>query len=168
VSRGVRGQAAVRRILDTARDAGPPGEDPEYGRGIVNARAAVAGVGGGGGGGGSGGGPGGAPGGGGSSSAFAATTFRKRARATLRRGIRVRVRAPRSGRVRVRVTARRQTIARGSRRVQGGVTRVVTARLTRYGRRLVRRATPIAARVRVRRPGESYTRVMRIRIVRRS
>jgi subtilisin family serine protease len=170
VGLGVRGQAAARRIVETARDAGPPGADPEYGRGIVNARAAVAGLGGSGGagGGGAGGGAGGGPGGGGSTPAFASTTFRKRAKATLRRGIRVRVRAPRSGRVRVRVTARGRTIARGSRRVQGGVTRVVTARLTRYGRRLVRRATPLRARVRVSLPGEPGVRVLRIRIVRRA
>ena len=47
VARGVRGQAAVKRILATATDLGAPGADPEYGAGLVNARAAVAGLGGG-------------------------------------------------------------------------------------------------------------------------
>ena len=45
VGKGVRGQAAVRRILDTATDLGPAGDDAEYGNGLVNARAAVAGLG---------------------------------------------------------------------------------------------------------------------------
>ena len=48
VARGVRGQAAVKRILATASDLGTPGTDAEYGAGLVNARAAVAGLGGGG------------------------------------------------------------------------------------------------------------------------
>ena len=47
VSRGVRGQAAVRRLLATATDLGSPGVDSQYGAGLVNARAAVAGLGGG-------------------------------------------------------------------------------------------------------------------------
>ena len=47
VARGVRGQAAVKRILATATDLGAPGVDPVYGAGLVNARAAVAGLGGG-------------------------------------------------------------------------------------------------------------------------
>ena len=64
VGKGVRGQAAVKRILDTAQDLGPAGEDPEYGHGLVNARAAVAGLGSGGSGGGGGGGAGGGAGGG--------------------------------------------------------------------------------------------------------
>jgi subtilisin family serine protease len=165
VSLGVRGQAAVRRILETARDAGPPGEDPEYGRGIVNARAAVAGLAGGSPGGGGGGG--GTQGGPGPGSSFISTSSRKRARATLRRGIRVRVHSAQTGRATVRVTARGHTIARGSRRVRGGVTRTVVARLTRYGRRLVRRATPIRARVQVLLPGHDTPIVRRIRIIRR-
>ena len=50
VSKGVRGQAAVARILSTAHDAGPVGPDATYGAGIVDAAAAVAGLGGAGGG----------------------------------------------------------------------------------------------------------------------
>ena len=45
VGKGLRGQAAVKRILDTATDLGPAGDDAEYGNGLVNARAAVAGLG---------------------------------------------------------------------------------------------------------------------------
>src|SRR5829696_3791462 len=56
VGKGLRGQAAFKRILDTATDLGPAGDDPEYGHGLVNARAAVA-AGGSGSGGGGGGGP---------------------------------------------------------------------------------------------------------------
>src|SRR4051812_20541625 len=47
VARGVRGQAAVKRILATATDLGAPGNDAVYGAGLLNARAAVAGLGGG-------------------------------------------------------------------------------------------------------------------------
>ena len=35
VSKGLRGQAVVQRMLATASDAGPSGPDPEYGAGIV-------------------------------------------------------------------------------------------------------------------------------------
>ena len=44
VSLGVRGQDAARRIIDTARDVGSPGRDAQFGAGIVNAAAAVAGL----------------------------------------------------------------------------------------------------------------------------
>ena len=160
VSRGVRGRAAVRRILDTATDLGPAGDDPEYGHGLVNARRAVAAGGGAGGGSGGGGGP---AGGGQDLRPFAKAKRRQRA---LRRGIRVRVRAPAAGRVRVRVRARGRRIARGSRVVPAGRIRVVKAKLNRHGRRLTRRAAPYRARVRVRLPGERRTRVLRVRIVR--
>jgi len=164
VSQGVRGQAAVRRIIATATDLGPAGNDPEYGHGLVNARAAVArGAGGGGGGGGSGGGGGPAGGGGQGLRPFAKAKRRQRA---LRRGIRVRVRAPAAGRARVRVRARGRLIARGSRVVPAGRIRLVKAKLNRYGRRLTRRAAPYRARIRVRLPGERRMRVLRIRIVR--
>ena len=47
VARGVRGQAAVKRHPRDGDRPGPPGVDPVYGAGLVNARAAVAGLGGG-------------------------------------------------------------------------------------------------------------------------
>src|SRR5690349_23850516 len=44
VSLGMRGQAAVQRILATATDLGSPGPDVQFGHGLVNAAAAVAGL----------------------------------------------------------------------------------------------------------------------------
>ena len=79
VSKGVRGQAAVDRILATADDAGPAGPDPQFGAGIVDARRAVAGL------------TGGGAGGRGRSSARACQSARiQKIRTVLRRGLRVR------------------------------------------------------------------------------
>lgn len=161
VARGVRGQAAASRILSTATDLGAPGQDPEYGAGLVNARAAVAGLAGAGGGQGGGGGAGGKPPGG-ALSPFVQVNRRQRARRVLRGGIRVRVRCARAGRVRVRATARGRTVARGSRRVAAGRPVTVVARLTASGRRLARRRpAAFGVRVRVRLPGERRDRVRR-------
>ena len=44
VSLGLRGRAVTDRLLATATDLGAPGVDAEYGHGLVNARAAVAGL----------------------------------------------------------------------------------------------------------------------------
>ena len=44
VSLGLRGRAVTDRLLATATDLGPAGADAEYGHGLVNARAAVAGL----------------------------------------------------------------------------------------------------------------------------
>jgi subtilisin family serine protease len=156
VARGVRGQAAVKRILATATDLGAPGVDPVYGAGLVNARAAVAGL--------SGGTPTGS--GGGTTAArgpFVRVRKTQRARTVRRHGIRVRVRSVRAGRVRVRVKARGHLIARGSRRVRAGRATTVVARLTKRGRRMTRHA-PFSARVRVRLPGEHHDRVRKIRV----
>ena len=163
IGKGVRGQAAVTRILDTAQDLGPAGDDPEYGHGLVNARAAVAGLGSGGSGGTGGGGPagGGGPGGG----AVRPFVRVKRRQAALRRGVRVRLRAAQAGRVRVRVRSRGRTIARRLRTVPAGQARTVVARLNARGRRMARRPGALRARVRVRLPGEARDRVRRIRIV---
>jgi subtilisin family serine protease len=156
VARGVRGQAAVKRILATATDLGAPGNDAVYGAGLVNARAALAGLG--------GGAPAGGGGGGQSAlRAFVRVKRKQRARTVRRRGIRLRVRSVHSGRVRVRVKAHGHLIARGSRRVRAGRAATAVARLTKRGRRAVRRG-PLTARVRVRLPGEHRDRVRKIRI----
>jgi subtilisin family serine protease len=152
VSRGVRGQAAVRRLLATAVDLGPPGVDSQYGAGLVNARAAVAGL----------GGSPGAPSGSGSPAAAPVRVFvRVKRRQLGRRGIRVRVRSARAGRVRVRVVRRGRLVARGSRVVRAGRASTVVARLNRRGLRLAR---PFRARVRVRMPGERKWRVRRVSV----
>jgi subtilisin family serine protease len=166
VGRGVTGQAAVGRILDTATDLGPPGDDPEYGNGLVNARAAVAGLAGGGSGG-AGGGAGGPSGGTGPGGPAARPFVRVRRRQpALRRGVRARVRTARAGRVRVRVLRRGRLIARGSRRVPAGRARTVVARLNARGRRAARRSAPFRATVRVRLPAEARDRVRRITVTR--
>ena len=150
VSLGVRGQAAVQRILSTARDAGLPGPDPVYGAGIVDAQAAVAGLARPGtGGGGSGGG-----GGGGTGSATRIALARVQGiRAVLRRGIIVRCAAAGAGRCRVWANASKRRIAAGSRAVKAGRDVSVAARLTRRGRALLRadlrRRRPRALRVTV-------------------
>jgi len=156
VGKGVTGQAAVKRILDTATDLGPSGEDPEYGHGLVNARAAVAGLGSG-----SGGGPSGSPGG----TGLRPFVHVKRRQRALRRGVRVRLRAASAGRARVRVRSHGRMIARKLRAVPAGRARTVVARLNRRGRRMARRPGALRAKVLVRLPGESRDRVRRIRIV---
>jgi hypothetical protein len=159
VGKGLRGQAAVKRILDTAVDLGPAGDDPEYGNGLVNARAAVAGLGSG------SGGPGGPSGGSGGGSAIKPFVRIRRRQAALRRGVRVRLRAATAGRARVRVRSHGRTIARKVRTVPAGRARTVVARLNKRGRRMARRPGALRARVLVRLPGESRDRVRRIRIV---
>jgi subtilisin family serine protease len=161
VSRGVRGQAAVKRILDTATDLGPAGDDAQYGHGLVNARAALAGLGSGAGGG-TGGGPSGGAGGGSGVKPFVRVKRRQHA---LRRGVRVRLRSAQAGRVRVRVRSHGRTIARKLRTVPAGRARTVVAKLNRRGRRMARRPGALRAKVRVRLPGETRDRVRRLRIV---
>jgi subtilisin family serine protease len=163
VARGVRGQAAVKRLLATATDLGTPGTDAEYGAGLVDARAAVAGLGGGG----SGPSGSGSPTGAAPLRPFVHVKKRQGARRALRSGIRVRLRSAHGGRARVRVTTRGRLVARGSRRVRAGRASTVVARLTRYGRRLARHrpaAFPARVRVRVRLPGERKWRVRSVSV----
>jgi hypothetical protein len=142
---GVRGQAAVQRILATARDVGAPGPDSTYGAGIVNARAAVAGLGGSGGRGGSSGiglGPG--------SPARVRVAAVQRIGDVLRRGLRVTCIAAGGGRCGVTVRMGRRRVAAASRAVRAGRPVVVTARLNRAGRQAllrVRREARLLVRV---------------------
>jgi subtilisin family serine protease len=161
VACGLREQDAVRRILATTSDLGPPGPDPAYGYGLVNARAAVAGL--------------SCPhaaGAGGSGSAGVPAPFARRARRLsarrlLRSGVRVRVRAASAGVVRVRVTRRGRTLALGSRKVAAGRAVTVVARLTASGRRRARTPRRFAIRVRVRLPGEVCERVLTATVIHR-
>jgi serine protease len=120
VSLGVRGQAAVQRILATAMDLGPPGPDAQFGVGLVNAEAAVAGL--------------------RRSSAASpprvSLARRMRIRIVLRRGIRFTCSAPCSGVARYRGVR----VAAGS----GGV-----LRLTRRGRRTLKAAMRAHRRLRL-------------------
>jgi subtilisin family serine protease len=141
VSKGVTGSAAVDRILATARDAGAAGPDSQYGAGIVNARAAVAGLGGAG----SGGGAGSK-----SSSFRVSVKLRQRISYVLHHGIIVRCRASGNGTCRAAATRSRTRIAAGSRRLRAGKTTTVRARLTRKGRRVLRRALSKRSRLRLR------------------
>ena len=155
VARGVRGAAAVQRIRATATDLGAPGADAKFGAGLVNARAAVAGLG-------AGGigspGPARQP-----LEPFVRVKRKQRARTILRRGIRLRVRSVQAGRARVRVKSGGHLIARGSRSLRAERTATLVARLTKRGRRLAHRRA-FEARVRVRLPGERRDRVRKIRV----
>ena len=131
VSLGVRGQAAVQRILATATDAGPPGPDLQFGAGIVNAAAAVAGL-----------GHGGASAGGGSTRGSVGIRLRRtqRIRSVLaeRHPDRMQLRRQRP------LPGRRQGWAPDDRPRLGtvalGKSKIVVARLTRAGAREMRRA----------------------------
>lgn len=149
VSLGVRGQSAVNRILATASDAGPKGPDFEYGAGIVNARAAVAGFGSAG----AGGGAAVQPPARQPAGSAARISVSRLQRKVLRRGIQVRCRAAGAGSCKVIVQVGRRVIARGSKAIKAGPSVTVTARLTRAGRALLRIAPRVRARVTVALPG---------------
>jgi subtilisin family serine protease len=146
---GVHGQAAVQRILATARDVGAPGPDSTYGAGIVDARTAVAGLRAGGGGGpADAGGPSGARG-----SVRVRIASVQRIADVLRHGLRVTCTAAGRGRCRVRVRLGRQVAAAASRALLPGRPAVVVARLNRTARRALLRARRARLRVRVTLPG---------------
>ena len=150
VSLGLHGKAVTDRILATARDAGVPGPDDVYGAGILDAKAAVAGVGGG-----SGGGAGGGSGGGGSTGAAGISyAHTQKIASVLKHGVKLRCRATAAGRCKAVVTARGKTIARGSHKIAAGKRTTVTATLTKAGRKLLRHATKaVKARLSVAVPG---------------
>jgi subtilisin family serine protease len=132
VSLGVRGQGAVQRILATATDLGTPGPDIQFGAGLVNAQAAVAGL----------RRPAGAGGGSGGSNAAArvAVAKRIRIRTVLRHGIRVTCRPVLAGRCSGVASYRKRRLAGGSAHVAAAHTRRVALKLTRRGRHTLKAA----------------------------
>ena len=144
VSLGVRGKAVADRILATATDAGAQGPDDIYGAGILNARAAVTGL----------TLPGGGGGGGGAPSGKASVSSSHRIKSVLKKGIRVSCRAASAGRCTARVVAGSTTIAYGSAKAKAGQTVVLTARVTKAGKRLLTRAKKnVSARAEMAIPG---------------
>jgi hypothetical protein len=132
------------RLLATATDLGATGPDAVYGHGLVNARAAVAGL----------RMPAGAPG----AAPRPFVHVRRHQRAA--RAVRVRLRSAANGRARITVRSGGHTVARAVRRLRAGRARSVTARLVPRARR----AAPFTASVRVRLPGEQRARVRHVRI----
>jgi hypothetical protein len=157
VSKGIRGQAAVQRILATARDAGPVGPDSTYGAGIVDAARAVAGLGSSSGSSGSSGSgstapppPAAKPG----TAGRISLKSRIGRRTLLRRGLSVRCRAADAGTATAAAKLGEQTVAKGSGTVAAGKSVVIRARLTRSGRRtLAKRLRSVHLDVAVTCPG---------------
>jgi subtilisin family serine protease len=135
VSLGVRGQAAVQRIVATATDAGPPGPDAQFGAGIVNAAAAVTGV---------------APRGAGPASVK--LRARQRIRSVLRHGIQVEC----ASTCAVSVRAKRTTIARGAGRAR------LTRAGKKVLRAALRKHRTLTATVTIALPGEKLKRKLRL------
>jgi subtilisin family serine protease len=148
VSKGIRGQDAVKRILATARDAGAKGPDAQFGAGIVDASAAVAGLGGVSGGGGSGGGSGG-------SAAKAKVSVRRTQKiaAVTSSGIAVTCRGATAGTCRAKATRGGKTIAKGSANVVAGKKTTFAVKLTAAGRKAVKGARKVAVKLTATVPG---------------
>jgi subtilisin family serine protease len=155
VSLGLRGQEAANRIVATAADAGSPGPDGTYGAGIVDAAAAVEGL----------GPPPGDPGDPTAHGSFSTNSEVSR-RSVRRRGFRVNCLAVRPGTCAIVVRRNGRKVARGSADVPAGLGTVVTAELNRRGRRLVKKmGKRLRVRVAVTLPGETV-RTRRIKIER--
>src|SRR3954470_23122675 len=116
-SLGLRGQAVVDRILKTASDPGMTCLD--CGAGILDAKAAVAGLGGGSSGGGNNGG-GSTGGGGGTARGDISYAHTQKIKTVLKHGVKVTCRATKSGRCKVSVRAKGKVVASGSRKVGAG------------------------------------------------
>jgi subtilisin family serine protease len=169
VSKGIRGQAAVQRIRATARDAGAPGPDAQYGAGIVDAARAVTGLGSANGSTASGSSPGSSTstGGGGqrpgagSPGAAARVTAPRRIskRALLRRGLAIHCTASGTGTCAATVRLRGAQVARGARPVTPGKRVTIDARVTRSGRRTLRRPGRLKLSLTVQAPGAPAARL---------
>ena len=150
VSLGMSGREVADRLTATATDAGAPGTDLEYGAGILNAEAAVAGL-----------APPPPPDPGDPTPPPAATgSFSTaktvRAGAIRRRGFRVTCRAARPGRCAVAVRYRNRRIAGGRGDVPAEIATTVRARLNARGRRTLKNLRrSIRVKLTVTLPGET-------------
>lgn len=150
VSLGLRGSAVADRILATATDAGASGPDDMYGAGILNARAAVAGL---------------KPPGGGTAGK-ASVASRHRIKTVLKKGIRVSCRAATAGRCTARIVSGGATLAHGSAKAKAGQTVTLTARVTKAGRqRLSKAKKNVSARAEMAIPG-APTRTKSLKLLR--
>jgi serine protease len=141
VSLGLHGQAVVDRIKATATPADPT-LCPMCGAGIVNAKAAVAGLGGSSGGGGGGGG--GTGGGGGPRGGFSYRQTQK-IKNVLKHGVKMTCRPAKAGKCKTRVRAHGKLIASGSRSVSGSGKVTVSAKVTKAGRKMLKKAKHVNA-----------------------
>jgi subtilisin family serine protease len=139
VSLGLRGKAVADRILATATDAGTAGPDDVFGNGILNARAAVAGL---------------EPPGNGANAGKASVASTHRIESVLKKGIRVSCRAASAGRCTARIVSGATTIAYGSTKAKAGQTVTVIARVTKAGRKKLTAARKnVSARAEMAIPG---------------
>jgi subtilisin family serine protease len=149
VQKGLRGQAAVQRILASATDVGAGGPDIVYGAGIVDARAALGIA--------AGGTLTPPPPAAAAPQVVVSLARRARIRTVLKRGIRVRCRAAGAGRCRVGAYRGPRRLAAGSARLVIGRSAVAVARFNKQGRAgllsAFRRKKRVAMRVRVTLPG---------------
>ena len=129
VSLGLHGQGVVDRMLATTTSS------MTAGAGILNARAAVDGLGKPGGGGSGGGGGGG----GGSAQPGYRTDFTQKIARVLKHGVRVRCHATASGKCKVVLKSRGRVLARGSRSVAANHHVTVAARVTKKGKQVLRK-----------------------------
>lgn len=152
VSLGLHGKAVTNRILATARDAGLPGPDDVYGAGILDARAAVAGLGGG--------------GGGGAGTAGISYAHTQKIGTVLKHGVKLRCKATAAGRCKAVVRASGKVIARGSRSVKAAGRVTVFAKPTKAGRKLLRHASTVKAKLSASVPGASKAITGKLTLVR--
>src|SRR4051794_14327113 len=136
ISLGLHGQAVVDRLKATATPADST-LCPMCGAGIVNAKAAVAGLGGSSGGGGSTGG------GGTTSKAGPSFPPTQKIKNVLKKGVKATCKPTKAGKCKVRVKAKGKLIASGSRSVGGSGNYSVTAKVTSAGRKMLKNAKKV-------------------------
>ena len=135
VSLGLHGQAVVDRLRKTATPPGPV--CPMCGAGIVNAKAAVAGLGGNSGGGGT------TSGGGGTAKAGFSYAHTQKIKKVLKNGVKATCKPSKAGKCKVRVRAKGKLIAGGSRSVGPAGKFTVTAKVTSAGRKMLKNAKSV-------------------------